>query len=202
MAKQDMLPLEASLRPLIGSLNGLQTSTSQRLAKADDARKAAAAYSSERARLLFGQFRKGDANDPETYVASIAAMLAEYPADVVKLATDPRSGLAATQDFLPTVKEIREFCDGVVEHRAEQARRDAELVRQLAERERYEQTRARAPTREELQARGVLPERKPIRTAPAEILWRVLQEQRRIHGDRVQPSAETRTILEAAGYQP
>src|SRR5260370_1058576 len=35
-------------------------------------------YATERARLLLGCYRTGDANDPATYVAAIAATLARY----------------------------------------------------------------------------------------------------------------------------
>jgi hypothetical protein len=54
-----------------------------------------AAYAAERARLLFGQYRKGDANDPEIYVATVAAILSDYPPETMRYVTDPRTGIAA-----------------------------------------------------------------------------------------------------------
>lgn len=45
--------------------------------------------------MLFGQFRSGSANDPETYVAGIAAILSDYPSETMRYITDPRTGIAA-----------------------------------------------------------------------------------------------------------
>lgn len=65
----------------------------------------------KRAKLLFGCFRKGEANDPEIFVASVAAVLGDYPASVVERVTDPRTGLARRCNFIPTIKEISDACD-------------------------------------------------------------------------------------------
>lgn len=64
-----------------------------------------------RAKALFGCFRRADANDPETYVAAVAAILSEYPAEVIEYVTDPRTGLPRTSKWLPTIAEIAEACD-------------------------------------------------------------------------------------------
>ena len=61
--------------------------------------------------MLFGCYRKGDANDPDTYTAAIAAILAEYPVDVIRDVTDPRVGLPRKLSWLPTVKEVSDACD-------------------------------------------------------------------------------------------
>lgn len=71
----------------IGSSSESDNSTNQRQQRA--------LYASERARLLFGQYRKGDANDPEIYVATVAAILADYPSETIRYVTDPRTGIAA-----------------------------------------------------------------------------------------------------------
>jgi hypothetical protein len=95
----------------------------------------------ERANILMGSYRKGQASDPEMYVASIAAVLSEYPADVVTVVTDPRTGVQNRVKFLPEVYEVREACEIAMEPiRAEQrralaARREQEV---LAERRAYE----------------------------------------------------------------
>ena len=60
---------------------------------------------------MFGCYRKGDANDPETYTAAIAAVLAEYSPAVVQRVTDPRTGLPRTMKFMPNVAEVAEACD-------------------------------------------------------------------------------------------
>ena len=61
--------------------------------------------------MMFGCYRKGDANDPETYVAAIAAILSEYTLDVIQRVTDPRTGYARTHKFMPNPSEISEACD-------------------------------------------------------------------------------------------
>lgn len=69
------------------------------------------ALAAERARLLFGCYRKGDANDPETYTAAIAAILTEYPPEVIRIATDPRTGIARKSKWMPNPAELAEECD-------------------------------------------------------------------------------------------
>jgi hypothetical protein len=98
-----MRKLETSLTPRTGSSSALTPSTRQC--------PTSPAIAAERARLLFGCYRRGDANDPETYTAAIAAILAEYPPDVVQRVTDPRTGIARKIKFLPTVAELSEECE-------------------------------------------------------------------------------------------
>jgi hypothetical protein len=86
------------------------------------------------ARRLFGSFRKGDANDPETYVAAVLTVLMDYPDGIVNEVCHPARGLAARCDFLPTMKEIKAACE------AEAARCD-----RLAALSRLAQTQRRLP---------------------------------------------------------
>ena len=95
-------------------------------------------YAAERARLLFGAFRKGEANDPEIYVAAITAMLATYPRDVIRTVTHPTKGIAAKLKFLPAVAEIREACEELMVSRREQEARQKRIEQQLAERAEFE----------------------------------------------------------------
>jgi hypothetical protein len=69
------------------------------------------ALAAERTRIMFGCYRKGDANDPEMYTTAIAAVLAEYPADIVRRVTDPVRGLPTKLNWLPTVAEVVKECD-------------------------------------------------------------------------------------------
>lgn len=69
-----------------------------------------ASIASQRAEILFGSYRKGDANDPDTYCASITAVLATFSEPVVRFVTDPRTGLASTLKWLPSVAEVKEAC--------------------------------------------------------------------------------------------
>jgi hypothetical protein len=62
---------------------------------------------------LFGCYRRGEANDPDTYVAAITAVLAEYDTETIKHVTDPRTGLPRKTNFLPTIPELDKAC---IEH--------------------------------------------------------------------------------------
>lgn len=104
--------------PLTGSLSEYEGSTNQRQAE----------YATERARLLFGCYRRGDANDPDTYAAAVAAVLSEYSADCIRSVTDPRTGIQSTSQFLPTVAEVKAACE---EYMAP-VRRDQERERRYA----------------------------------------------------------------------
>jgi hypothetical protein len=64
---------------------------------------------------LFGCYRRSDAADPLVYVAGAAAVLSEYPAEIVEYVCDPRTGLPRTLKWLPTIAEIAEACDNQVE---------------------------------------------------------------------------------------
>lgn len=64
------------------------------------------------ARRLFGSFRKGEANDPETYVAAVLTVLMDYSDAVVNEVCHPGRGLPARCDFLPTMKELKDACEG------------------------------------------------------------------------------------------
>ena len=63
-----------------------------------------------RAAILLGCYRTGDANDPDTYCAAIAAVLSRYSKDVVTYVTDPRTGIAGECKWLPAVAEVKEAC--------------------------------------------------------------------------------------------
>lgn len=94
--------------------------------------------------MLFGCYRRGDANDPDTYVAAIAAVLSVYDADLIREATDPRTGICTTEkymSFMPNAGELKVYCDGVA------ARRDR--IRRLGELPAPDFSRARlaAPAR-------------------------------------------------------
>ena len=68
-------------------------------------------YAAERTSLLFGCYRKGDANDPETYTLAIAAILADYDREVITRVTDPRTGIPRKLKFMPNPAEVAEACE-------------------------------------------------------------------------------------------
>ena len=74
-----------------------------------------------RAAILFGCYRRADANDPDVYAAAVAAILSEYDEETVIAVTDPRTGIARRSNFLPTINEIDKAC---VERRAFHQQRD------------------------------------------------------------------------------
>lgn len=88
----------------------------------------------ERARTMFGCYRKGDAHDPDTYVAAVAAVLAEYPDDTIWTVTDPRAGLPSKVSWLPTVKEVRDACEAHYGPTRRALELEAAERKQLAER--------------------------------------------------------------------
>jgi hypothetical protein len=64
----------------------------------------------QRAALLFGCYRRGDANDPDTYCTAVAAVLASFPQHVVEYVTDPRTGIPGIEQWLPSVAEVKQAC--------------------------------------------------------------------------------------------
>lgn len=92
-------------------------------------------YAAERARLLLGCYRKGDANDPDIYVAAITATLGRYPQDVIRSVTHPASGLPTKCGFLPTVKEVFDACEAAMEPRRKALAEERRRKREQAERD-------------------------------------------------------------------
>lgn len=91
-----------------------QTTSSQRSERSTLQRQAE--YATERAKILFGCYRRGDANDPDTYVAAVAMVLSKYAVEVIKAVTDPYSGLPSKKkesgySGMPDVADVREACD-------------------------------------------------------------------------------------------
>lgn len=108
-------------------------------------------YAAERARLLLGCYRTGDANDPETYVAAITAVLARYPESVVTEVTHPATGLPKKKGWLPTVKEVFDACEEAVEFSVQHAARLKRIQEQMEARARED--RGEKPTMAQLKAR-------------------------------------------------
>lgn len=70
-------------------------------------------YAAERARLLMGAYRKGEAQDPDTYVTAIGAVLADFDEEVIRRVTDPVRGLPRKIGWLPQIKEVAEECERI-----------------------------------------------------------------------------------------
>lgn len=122
-------------------------------------------YAAERARLLLGCYRTGDANDPATYVAAITAILARYPEGIITVVTHPATGLPSKKGWLPTVKEVRDACEHEMEPIREEDARLKLIKEQLEMRERMD--RGERPTMAQLKERygenwGIGEPEKPI----------------------------------------
>lgn len=90
-----------------------------------------AAYATERAKVLFGSYRRGDANDPDAYVAAITAVLATYDADLIREVTDPRTGICTSEKyaaFMPNAGELKIYCEAIAA-RKDRMKRLGELPR-------------------------------------------------------------------------
>lgn len=122
-------------------------------------------YAASRAKILLGCYRTGDANDPETYVAAITAILTRYPEEVITVVTHPATGLPSKKGWLPTVKEVRDECEHEMDPIREENARLKRMKDQLEMRERME--RGERPSMAQLKAKygddwGIGHSEKPI----------------------------------------
>lgn len=150
-------PGAKSFKPLTISAEQLPASMARQ--------EALTSYAAERARLLLGCYRTGDANDPATYVAAITAILARYPEEIITVVTHPATGLPSKKGWLPTVKEVRDACEHEIEPIREHEARLKLIKEQLEMRERME--RGERPTMAQLKERygenwGIGEPEKPI----------------------------------------
>lgn len=95
-------------------------------------------YRQAAVKALCGCYRKDEAADPAIYSAAIVAVLEEYPDDIVSMVTDPRTGLPSKCQWLPTVKEVKDACDYLVEQTSAAGRRQRDLDRQMVDRAQFE----------------------------------------------------------------
>ena len=67
------------------------------------------------AKLILGSYRADQANDPEIYVTAISHLLSRYPKDIGARLTDPKDGVAGKYKWLPSVSEVREEAEALIE---------------------------------------------------------------------------------------
>lgn len=65
---------------------------------------------------MFGCYRKGDANDADTFVKAVSLVLSHYSAEVVRDVTDPFAGLPSRKkdngySGMPDVADVKEACE-------------------------------------------------------------------------------------------
>jgi len=83
---------------------------------------------------MFGCYRKGDANDPDVYVAALTLVLSAYPEHVIRAMTNPDSGLPSKHTFLPSVAEVKQACDTYIKPELDHKERQIRINEQLKER--------------------------------------------------------------------
>jgi hypothetical protein len=93
---------------------------------------------------MFGCFRKGEANDPDTYVAAITATLARFPEEVITAVTHPATGLPTIKSWLPSVKEVFDACNEAWEPIKQTEFRIRNREQQLAARAAFDRIRDEA----------------------------------------------------------
>ena len=72
---------------------------------------------------ICGCYRRDEAHDPEAFAAALALVLSSYPADIARLAGDPRAGIVAAFPLgLPNVGQIKQFLDTALMRRERFAR--------------------------------------------------------------------------------
>ena len=110
-------------------------------------------YAAKRAELLLGCYRTGDANDPKTYVAAITAVLARYPEQIMTDVTNPKNpaALPNQKTWLPSVKEVFDACEAVLEPIRQHEARLKRIKEQMEARDRED--RGVKPTMAQLKAR-------------------------------------------------
>jgi hypothetical protein len=131
-------------------------------------------YAAQRAKLLLGCYRTGEANDPETYVAAVTAVLARYPEEVITTVTHPVTGLPKKIGWLPTIKEVGEACDAAVEPIRQNEARLKRIKEQMEMRER--ERRGERPSLEQMQEKygkdwGIKADPEPKRKSFKVLSW-------------------------------
>jgi hypothetical protein len=84
-------------------------------------------------------------------VAAVTAILARYPEDVITSVTHPATGLPSKKSWLPTVKEVVDACDEVMEPIIQHEARLKRIQEQMEARARED--RGEKPTMAQLKER-------------------------------------------------
>lgn len=105
-----------------------------------------------RATVMLSFFRKADVDDPEAYLAAVAATLSRYQIEVIDYVTGVENGLAARQVWLPSVAEVKQACEEQQTRQTKIHERQAREARQITERK-ADAARGTRLTAEELRER-------------------------------------------------
>jgi hypothetical protein len=77
------------------------------------------------ATMMFSCYRASEASDPDMFIRSAAAILANYPQDISSAVANPAAGLPSRSKWLPSVAEVRAECDRLMAPRYEEEARRA-----------------------------------------------------------------------------
>jgi hypothetical protein len=80
-------------------------------------------------------------------------VLARYPQPIIDHACDPRTGLALQYDWLPTIRQVNDFCNRKLESARYSEEREIAIAKQLADRAAMDAAAASRPTLDELRER-------------------------------------------------
>lgn len=145
------------------------------------------------AKQLLDCYRTGEANNPETFGAAIAAVLSDYPLDVVQYVCDPRTGLPSSSTWMPNCAEVKAACNERVAwlHKVERFQNWGKKPLEI------EPPREYRPTREELQAKygpnwGLTSLDEPVRKLRPAPTADELREHYAKHNLAFQPKSEER----------
>src|SRR5262245_36528057 len=62
-------------------------------------------------KVLFSAYRADQYADPETFMASLGAVLEGFPDEVIIYVTDPRTGIQRRSKWPPTISEVITACE-------------------------------------------------------------------------------------------
>ena len=82
--------------------------------------------------MIIGSYPNANPGDPATYFRAMRALLASYPATVVAAIASPRAGIVTKCKFPPTMAEVQEFADPMLERMQAALNRDRQTMLQIA----------------------------------------------------------------------
>ena len=127
---------------------------------------------SKRVAMMFSGYPQSDFTDPVGAALSMCSVFEDYADELIKFATDPKTGLQRRYKWPPKIAEVVEFCNERVTHSAKMERfknwgkPDTPML---------ESPREEKPTLEELHAEWEMPHpRRPQpRRAPRKGEWQL-----------------------------
>lgn len=99
----------------------------------------------QRARKVFGSYRKDDFADPDVFLISLGVILEKYPNAVIHEATEPSTGIQSHSKFPPSIAEVKEYCEELKRRATYASDWDAHSRKQLNERDYEPRVRDRGP---------------------------------------------------------